>query len=139
MKHNLRSLHTNRASPSPYWRYPFAADDEVGSPLVPWTSGGTSKGRSAKADGERYVTDEQRSCRPIFNATLRAAASWLTSATLFSYDIFITKIPSAKVKVVLRLEGFFGDPDSGDGPGPPAVKCQMGDGFDELGLRDAAL
>ena len=72
MKHNLRSLHTNRASPSPYWRYPFAADDEVGSPLVPWTSGGTSKGRSAKADGERYVTDEQRSRRPIFNATLRA-------------------------------------------------------------------
>ena len=26
---------------------------------------------------ERYVTDEQRSRRPIFNATLRAAASWL--------------------------------------------------------------
>src|SRR3984893_12827480 len=25
----------------------------------------------------RYVTDEQRSRRPIFNATLRAAASWL--------------------------------------------------------------
>src|ERR1700722_13435717 len=25
----------------------------------------------------RYVTDEQRSSRPIFNATLRAAASWL--------------------------------------------------------------
>jgi hypothetical protein len=26
---------------------------------------------------DRYVTDEQRSCRPIFIATLRAAASWL--------------------------------------------------------------
>src|ERR1700739_3383874 len=25
----------------------------------------------------RYVTDEQRRRRPIFNATLRAAASWL--------------------------------------------------------------
>ena len=25
----------------------------------------------------RYVTDEQRSRRPIFKATLRAAASWL--------------------------------------------------------------
>src|ERR1700688_143156 len=25
----------------------------------------------------RYVTDEHRSSRPIFNATLRAAASWL--------------------------------------------------------------
>src|SRR5271157_2604047 len=26
---------------------------------------------------DRYVTDEQRGRRPIFNATLRAAASWL--------------------------------------------------------------
>ena len=26
---------------------------------------------------DRYVTDEQRSRRPIFNATLRAAAGWL--------------------------------------------------------------
>src|SRR5271166_567589 len=26
---------------------------------------------------DRYVTDEQRSSRPIFNATLRAAAGWL--------------------------------------------------------------
>src|SRR5258708_22745795 len=26
---------------------------------------------------KRYVTDEQRSCRPIFNATLWAAAGWL--------------------------------------------------------------
>ena len=25
----------------------------------------------------QYVTDEQRSRRPVFNATLRAAASWL--------------------------------------------------------------
>src|SRR5271167_3393461 len=25
----------------------------------------------------RYVTDEQRGRRPVFNATLRAAASWL--------------------------------------------------------------
>jgi hypothetical protein len=53
--------------------------------------------------------------------------------------MFITKIFSEKVKVALRLEGFFGDRDSGHGPGPPAVKCQMGDGFDELGLRDSVL
>jgi hypothetical protein len=26
---------------------------------------------------KRYVTDEERSRRPIFNATLRAAAGWL--------------------------------------------------------------
>ena len=39
-------------------------------------------GKAVEPDGEgaylnRYVTDEQRSRRPIFNATLRAAASWL--------------------------------------------------------------
>jgi hypothetical protein len=53
--------------------------------------------------------------------------------------MFITKIFSEKVKVALRLEGFFGDRDNGHRPGPPAVKCQMGDGFDELGLRDSVL
>ena len=31
----------------------------------------------------RDVTDEQRSRRPIFNATLRAAASWLTPWGLY--------------------------------------------------------
>ena len=38
----------------------------------------------------RYVTDEQRGRRPIFNATLRAAASWLffcpATAGLDPYD-----------------------------------------------------
>ncbi len=37
--------------------------------------------RAGLAEGrrisDRYVTDEQRSRRPIFNATLRAAAGWL--------------------------------------------------------------
>ena len=33
--------------------------------------------REEGAYPERYVTDEQRSRRPIFIATLRAAASWL--------------------------------------------------------------
>jgi len=40
-----------------------------------------SKWAVGKARGgaclNRYVTDEQRSRRPIFNATLWAAASWL--------------------------------------------------------------
>src|SRR5260370_1883195 len=38
-------------------------------------------GRSARREEgaylNRYVTDEQRRRRPIFNATLRAAAGWL--------------------------------------------------------------
>src|SRR5205823_7336451 len=38
---------------------------------------GPSARREEGAYLNRYVTDEQRSRRPIFNATLRAAASWL--------------------------------------------------------------
>ena len=39
--------------------------------------GGPSRTGAQGAYLDRYVTDEQRSSRPIFNATLRAAASWL--------------------------------------------------------------
>jgi len=39
--------------------------------------GGPSRIGAKGAYLDRYVTDEQRSSRPIFNATLRAAASWL--------------------------------------------------------------
>src|SRR6201987_3820066 len=48
-----------------------------------WTAGPALAGRSEpdwQLEGaylNRYVTDEQRSRRPIFNATLWAAASWL--------------------------------------------------------------
>src|SRR5271154_809935 len=38
---------------------------------------GSSARREEGAYLDPYVTDEQRSSRPIFNATLRAAASWL--------------------------------------------------------------
>src|SRR6266436_9340995 len=38
-----------------------------------WPSARREEGAYLK----RYVTDEQRGRRPIFNATLRAAASWL--------------------------------------------------------------
>src|SRR6202140_1620344 len=38
---------------------------------------GPSARREEGAYLNRYVTDEQRGRRPIFNATLRAAASWL--------------------------------------------------------------
>ena len=39
--------------------------------------GGPSRPGAKGASLNRYVTDQQRSSRPIFNATLRAAASWL--------------------------------------------------------------
>src|SRR5258705_11588023 len=39
--------------------------------------GGPSRTGTKGAYLNRYATDEQRSRRPIFNATLRAAASWL--------------------------------------------------------------
>ena len=41
-----------------------------------WAAGKGPAGREG-AYLNRYVTDEQRGRRPIFNATLRAAASWL--------------------------------------------------------------
>src|SRR5580698_8863792 len=39
--------------------------------------GGPSRTGAKGAYLDRYVTGEQRSSRPIFNATLRSAASWL--------------------------------------------------------------
>jgi hypothetical protein len=39
--------------------------------------GGPSRTGAKGAYLDRYVTDEQRSSRPIFNATLRSAAGWL--------------------------------------------------------------
>ena len=39
--------------------------------------GGPSRTGAKGAYLNRYVTDEQRSRRPVFTATLRAAASWL--------------------------------------------------------------
>src|SRR5271157_5909877 len=43
---------------------------------------GSSARREEGAYLDRYVTDEQRSSRPIFNATLWAAAGWLFFALL---------------------------------------------------------
>jgi hypothetical protein len=42
-----------------------------------WAVGPAAAGREEGAYLNRYVTDEQRSRRPIFIATLRAVASWL--------------------------------------------------------------
>jgi hypothetical protein len=50
--------------------------------------GGPSRTGAKGAYLDRYVTDEQRSSRPIFNATLWAAASWLffSRCSLDPYD-----------------------------------------------------
>jgi hypothetical protein len=42
-----------------------------------WAAGPAAAGREEGAYLNRYVTNEQRSRRPIFIATLRAVASWL--------------------------------------------------------------
>jgi len=42
-----------------------------------WAAGPAAAGREEGAYLNGYVTDEQRSRRPIFIATLRAVASWL--------------------------------------------------------------
>ncbi|HKB97252.1 MAG TPA: hypothetical protein VKD23_00560, partial [Terriglobales bacterium] len=42
-----------------------------------WAAGPAAAGREEGAYLNRYVTDEQRSRRPVFIATLRAVASWL--------------------------------------------------------------
>ena len=42
-----------------------------------WAAGPAAAGREEGAYLDRYVTDEQRSRRPIFNATLWTAAGWL--------------------------------------------------------------
>src|SRR5580698_11549528 len=48
--------------------------------ICSWHDGCVQNGPTARREEgaylNRYVTDEQRSRRPIFNATLRAAASW---------------------------------------------------------------
>jgi hypothetical protein len=41
-----------------------------------WAADPAAAGREEGAYLDRYVTDEQRSRRPIFIATLRAVASW---------------------------------------------------------------
>ena len=52
--------------------YRLAYNDDVAAFKM-----GRLRGARSGAYLNRYVTDEQRRSRPIFNATLRAAASWL--------------------------------------------------------------
>ncbi|MEY2605214.1 MAG: hypothetical protein QOH31_3030 [Verrucomicrobiota bacterium] len=52
----------------------------------------------------RYVTDEQRSRRPIFNATLRAASGWLFFRVARSLRINLDMLvaPPASLREALR-------------------------------------
>src|SRR6266481_5071475 len=65
MRNPARSQHQQSSAPSPK------------SLEFRCVQNGPSARREEGAYLNRYVTDEQRSRRPIFNATLRAAASWL--------------------------------------------------------------
>jgi hypothetical protein len=63
---------------------------------------------------DRYVTDEQRSSRPIFNATLRAAVSWLffrVARSTFMIQIVALRSRLEKQPTVLRRSSR----DLGDG------------------------
>jgi len=54
----------------------------------------------------RYVTDEQRGRRPIFNATLRAAAGWLffrpATAGLDPYESRYGRFTASPARTALR-------------------------------------
>jgi hypothetical protein len=57
--------------------YRLANNGDVAAFKMGHRQGGPSRTGPKGAYLNRYVTDEQRSRRPIFNATLRAGASWL--------------------------------------------------------------
>src|SRR5215468_7561462 len=69
--------------------------------------------REEGAYRERYVTDEQRSRRPIFIATLRAAASWLFFRVARSSRIALDMIVARALKNGQLIRGerhaYFGD------------------------------
>jgi hypothetical protein len=65
---------------------------------------GRRQGARSGAYLNRYVTDEQRSRRPIFIATLRAVASWLffrvACALRINSDMLV--VPPASLREALR-------------------------------------
>ena len=69
--------------------------------------------REEGAYPERYVTDEQRSRRPIFIATLRAAASWLFFRVAHSSRIDLDMLVARALKNSQLTGGeshaYFGD------------------------------
>src|ERR1700738_2904919 len=70
---------------------------------------GSSARREEGAYLDRYVTDEQRSSRPIFNATLRAAASWLffcVARSTVMIQIWALRSRLEKQPTELRPKGF---------------------------------
>src|ERR1700745_4238313 len=65
----------------PYWKRLFIAMNQVSCPRNSMYFVAIKNGPSARREEgaylNRYVTDEQRSRRPIFIPTLRAGARWL--------------------------------------------------------------
>src|SRR6516162_3552986 len=62
---------------------------------------------------ERYVTDEQRSRRPIFIATLRAAASWLffrvARSSRIGLDMIVARALKNSQLTCGERHAYFGD------------------------------
>ena len=69
--------------------------------------------REEGAYPERYVTDEQRSRRPIFIATLRAAASWLffrvARSSRIGLDMLVTRASKNSQLTCGERHAYFGD------------------------------
>ena len=66
---------------------------------------GPSARREQGAYPERYVTDEQRGRRPIFIATLRAAASWLFFRVARSLRINLDMLVVRALKISQMTDG----------------------------------
>src|SRR5260370_30323004 len=107
----------------------------MASALRPWAASSSATERTACSFQSANTTEAPDSAKAFAVARPSPDPAPVTSATLFSYDMFITKnLLWNGLRLRLRLESFFGDRDSGHGLGPPTVKCQVGDGLDKLGL-----
>src|ERR1700674_3383275 len=77
----FKAVRAGLAVKRPYLSHTGRASNAEKQPTGRGPEGCVQNGPSARREEgaylNRYVTDEQRSRRPIFNATLRAAASWL--------------------------------------------------------------
>src|SRR6202521_6298090 len=77
----FKAVRAGLAVKRPYLSHTGRASNAEKQPTGRGPEGCVQNGPSARREEgaylNRYVTDEQRGRRPIFNATLRAAASWL--------------------------------------------------------------
>src|SRR6516162_1041440 len=79
---------------------------------------------------ERYVTDEQRSRRPIFIATLRAAASWLffrvARSSRIDLDMLVARALKNSQLTCGERHAYFGDRTLGNAQGVRPFSYERG-------------